>query len=253
MNLLLLDAVAAEVTLSPDDPRAEHLRRVLRAAVGQVIDVGVARGPRGRAEVVALGDAGVTLRCRFLDGDVPRPLPVHLLVGQIRPLEGRRVLEDAAAAGVAAVHVFPAARTEAGYATASVWSEIEASAALRKGAAQGFTTWIPAYHRHADLAAALDALAPGGPRLALDVYEATGPLLPADAGDGPVVLALGPERGWTPAERDRLRAAGFAFRHLGPRVLRTPHAVTAALGILAAGGYARTSHLEEIRPLRDLC
>lgn len=251
MNLLLLDAVADEVTLAANDPRAEHLRRVLRAPVGQVIDVGVPRGPRGRAEVVALDDRGVTLRCRFLADDLPVPLPVHLLVGLIRPLEGRRLLEDAAAAGVAAIHVFPAARTEAGYATASVWSEAEAGAALRKGAAQGFTTWIPFYGRHADLASALAAVSPDAPRLALDVYEATGPLLPGDAGEGPVVLALGPERGWSAAERAGLRAAGFAFRHLGPRVLRTPHAVTAALGLLAAGGYARTSHLEEIRRLRE--
>jgi RsmE family RNA methyltransferase len=48
------------------------------------------------------------------------------------------------------------------------------------------------------------------------------------------VLAIGPERGWGPRDRDGLRAAGFALAHLGPRVLRSETAVVAALAILRA-------------------
>jgi RsmE family RNA methyltransferase len=47
-----------------------------------------------------------------------------------------------------------------------------------------------------------------------------------------VVLALGSERGWVGAERDMLRANGFALAHLGSRVLRTETACIAAIAIV---------------------
>ncbi|WP_415911029.1 16S rRNA (uracil(1498)-N(3))-methyltransferase [Oleiharenicola sp. Vm1] len=50
-------------------------------------------------------------------------------------------------------------------------------------------------------------------------------------GDQPLVLALGPERGWGPRDRAQLRATGFAFAHLGARVLRLETAVIAALAL----------------------
>jgi len=49
-----------------------------------------------------------------------------------------------------------------------------------------------------------------------------------------VILALGPERGWGPADRAELRGHGFTLAHLGERVLRAETAVVAALAILRA-------------------
>jgi 16S rRNA U1498 N3-methylase RsmE len=85
------------------------------------------------------------------------------------------------------------------------------------------------------------AAAPSGiRRLALDNYEATAPLGAWRLGPNEAcVLAIGPERGWGPRDRDALRAAGFALAHLGPRVLRSETAVVAALAILRAdSGFA---------------
>jgi RsmE family RNA methyltransferase len=53
-------------------------------------------------------------------------------------------------------------------------------------------------------------------------------------GETPVVLALGPERGWGPADRAALRAHGFTLVHLGTRVLRSETAVIAALTLVRA-------------------
>lgn len=274
MNLILLDREEPEVQLTADDLRAQHIRKVLRARIGEVLDVGVPMGPLGRATVLAVDADGVTLRCQYLSGDRPARPPVLLLLGMIRPIEGRRLLEDAAAAGVATVHAFPGDRTAAGYATSSAWSEPEAQAALRRGASQGFTTWVPAFQRHPNLDDALRALPPSGSRIVLDVYEATQPLMPTDASppadthsgqadthsispadthtaQADIQLAIGPERGWSAAERERFRAAGWVFRHLGPRVLRTSHALHAALALLAANGPAQRSHLDDIRRLRN--
>jgi RsmE family RNA methyltransferase len=46
-----------------------------------------------------------------------------------------------------------------------------------------------------------------------------------------LTLAFGPERGWGPADRAALRAAGFTLCSLGERVLRLETAVTAALAL----------------------
>ena len=251
MNLILLDDTAPVARLAAADPRAIHLRKVLRVQPGSRVDVGVPMGPRGRAQVIAGDGDGLTLACHWLEGDRPEEPAVHLLVALIRPIEGRRLLEDVATAGVAAVHGFPGDRTEGGYATASAWQPAEAAAALQRGAAQGFTTWVPPFHRHACLADALAAVAANpSRRLVLDVYEAATPLLPVPSNPAPTLLAIGPERGWSAAERAQFRAAGWDFHHLGPRVLRTTHAAHAALALLAAQA-SQPSHLEAIRPLRS--
>ena len=51
---------------------------------------------------------------------------------------------------------------------------------------------------------------------------------------GPVVLAAGPEAGFSDAEEQWLQRAGFAPVRLGPRVLRTETAALAALAALNA-------------------
>jgi 16S rRNA (uracil1498-N3)-methyltransferase len=47
-----------------------------------------------------------------------------------------------------------------------------------------------------------------------------------------VVLAVGPERGWTPGELDRFAAADFSFLRMGDRILRTEAAALAGAAIL---------------------
>jgi RsmE family RNA methyltransferase len=48
-----------------------------------------------------------------------------------------------------------------------------------------------------------------------------------------VVLACGPERGWTDAEQAMLHRARFATVHLGPQIFRTEIAVTVSSAIIA--------------------
>ena len=49
-----------------------------------------------------------------------------------------------------------------------------------------------------------------------------------------VVIAIGPEGGWSPRDRQSLEAAGFQGLRLGPRVLRTETAGLAAIAALQA-------------------
>ncbi len=49
-----------------------------------------------------------------------------------------------------------------------------------------------------------------------------------------LILAVGPERGWSEREREWLRNLGFRTLCLGPRVLRTDAACLMALGLVSS-------------------
>ena len=57
--------------------------------------------------------------------------------------------------------------------------------------------------------------------------------LPATGIDA-CALAIGPEGGWSPRDREQLVAAGYEGLRLGPRVLRTETAGIAAIAALQA-------------------
>jgi RsmE family RNA methyltransferase len=237
VNLILFESAAEAARLAPDDPRAVHIRDVLRLRPGAVLFVGAVNGPRGKATILADGPEGLLLDVAW-EPTVEPLLPIHVLVGLPRPQTARDLLREGAALGVSALHFFSAGKGEPSYAQSSLWQTDEWSRRLREGAAQAFTTGIPEVFHHASLAACLAALpaanAPSPVRLALDVYEGSAPLSTLSPPHGPVILALGAERGWTAGERSELRGTGFTLASLGARVLRVETALIAAVGVLLA-------------------
>lgn len=240
MNLILLDGQPDRLTLEPDDARARHIREVLRMGPGDTLFVGAVNGPRGKATIERI-DAGGSLHLSFAwEEDIPKPLPVHLLVGLPRPQTARKILQEATTLGAARIDFFASEKGEASYAQSSLWTTNEWEKLRRQGAEQAFSTTIPPVQLWSRLPALLENL-PGGPlRVALDLYEATTRLAEAIPPGSEVILAIGPEGGWSPGERAFLRAAGFALASFedpalgtGARVLRVESAVVAALGLLA--------------------
>jgi RsmE family RNA methyltransferase len=85
-----------------------------------------------------------------------------------------------------------------------------------------------------ELSEAIDSRIDEGTRLALDNYEAAEALGSVRLAS-PVTIAIGPERGWSEAERMLLRTGGYHFVHLGERVLRVETACVAAIALVRAG------------------
>jgi len=56
-------------------------------------------------------------------------------------------------------------------------------------------------------------------------------VLSSSASEGETLLAIGPEGGWTDAELEQFRTAGWAAASLGPTILRAETAAIAALAI----------------------
>ena len=232
MNLILFEPAELSVPLPRTDPRAAHLLGVLRRSAGDTFDAGLVNGPRGKGTLVVIGDQALTLTFAW-GAAPPPPEPVVLLIGLPRPQTARDILREATALGAGALHFFRAEKSEASYAQSTLWSSGEWRRHLVTGAEQAFDTRLPVVTHGETLAATIAALPANATRLALDNYESPQPLS-AVALAAPVALAFGPERGWSAAERDLLRANGFALAHLGPRVLRSETAVIAALAVVRA-------------------
>lgn len=232
MNLILFDPADLATPLPRSDPRAAHLLGVLRREAGDTFDAGLINGPRGKGTLVTVGAEALTLT--FVWGADPPPLdPITLLIGLPRPQTARDILREATSLGAGALHFFRAEKSEPGYARSTLWSSGEWRRHLVTGAEQAFDTRLPAVTHGQTLAEVITALPQAATRLALDNYESPQALSAVTLAP-PVVLSFGPERGWSAAERELLRANGFAFAHLGSRVLRSETAVIAALAIVRA-------------------
>ena len=239
MNLVLFESAELSAPLPRTDPRAAHILDVLRRREGDTFDAGVVNGPLGKATLVSVGPAALGLDFAWSPPPAPLP-PTALLIGLPRPQTARDILRDATTLGATQIHFVATERADRNYATSTLWTSGEWRRHCLTGAAQAFDTRIPEVTWTHTLASALATLPSEASvkegRLALDNYEASAPLQTGKPiGYAPLVLALGPERGWGPTDREALRAAGFTLAHLGTRVLRVETAVVAALAITRAG------------------
>ena len=253
MNLLLVEPteLAGDGTCTLRDRRAVHLRGVLGATVGSQVRAGVIGGGVGHAELLADDGAAITLRLALTDPP-PAPLPIELVLAIPRPKVLSRVLEAAAAFGVARIELTNAWRVDKSYLSSPRLEPDALALAVRLGAEQGATTHLPPVAIHRRLMALLDARWPGprGPGREEPLLARTGgdqpdaaatrliahpgapPIEAALAGTGPISLAIGPEGGWIAREVETFVARGFTPVSLGAPILRVESAVSAALGQL---------------------
>ena len=214
---------------------AGHLVRVLRAGPGDACVLFNGDGHDYDACVTAVGkrSAEVEVRAaRALDNE--SPLRITLLQALARGEKMDWILQKATELGVVAVVPVESERSEVKLDGERVgkriahWRSVIVAACEQSGRAV-----VPAIAAPMPLASALDAQsASAGLRLLLD--PRAGQALDAVAGHSSreLMLAIGPEGGWSPRDRDLLRAAGFVGMRLGPRILRTETAGIAAIAVL---------------------
>ncbi|MCB1035828.1 MAG: 16S rRNA (uracil(1498)-N(3))-methyltransferase [Acidobacteria bacterium] len=218
--------------------RFEHVRRVLRSEVGDLLRIGVLCGNLGFGRVVSLGDDHLDLRVdSSADGETglhqppPKPLPLTLVLALPRPKVLRRVVSAVATLGVPRVFLINAFRVDKAYWQSPLLGEDALRQALLLGLEQAVDTRLPQLHLRRRFKPfvedELPALAVGTSGFALH------PAAPAPCPpriEGPATLAIGPEGGFLPYEVDKLCAAGFRPVHLGPRILRVETVLPWVLG-----------------------
>ncbi len=233
MNLILFTPEEIPRPLPLSDPRARHLLNVLKRSPGDTFDAGIINGPRGKATVVALAPDSLTFTFAPTHDPIPAP-PIAVIVGLPRPQTARDILRDLTTLGVASIDFVTTEKTDPNYARSTLWSSGEWRRHALVGAEQAFDTCLPRITHTHTLSELLTNLPAGSTRLALDNYESPRALGSVENLSSPVLLAIGPERGWSACERDAFRAAHFTFVHLGSRVLRTESACLAAVTLIRA-------------------
>jgi 16S rRNA (uracil1498-N3)-methyltransferase len=227
-------AVGRSVAL-PENAAA-HLVRVLRLAEGAACVLFNGDGRDYDARLLSAGKRGVEaeiVAAREIGNE--SPLRIVLVQGVARGEKMDLILQKATELGVAAIAPVWAERTEVKLDAPRTekrvahWRSVVVSACEQSGRAR-----IPALAAPVSLAEAAAALPGDALKLTLDPAgenESRGLQTPASHS---IAVAIGPEGGWSPRDRETLRAAGFAGLRLGPRVLRTETAGLAAIAALQA-------------------
>ncbi len=237
MNLLLIERAelspSGEVLLH--DERARHLLDVLGVAPGRYVRLGVLDGPRGRGEVLHADEDTVRLRCE-LDPSPPERPRLDLVLAVPRPKVLKRLWAPLAALGVGRIDLTDARRVERFYFDSHAIRPEVYRPRLIEGLAQARDTRVPEVRVHRHFRRLVEEGLPDdeGKRLVADpIYprSAIGALAGLDPARR-VVLAIGPEGGWDPLERDLLERHGFAGIGLGARTLRSDTAVISLVSIV---------------------
>ncbi|MFS8063245.1 MAG: 16S rRNA (uracil(1498)-N(3))-methyltransferase [Luteimonas sp.] len=213
---------------------AGHLVRVLRADIGNTCVLFNGDGHDYDARITAIGKRSVEveiLTVRALDNE--SPLRITLLQALARGEKMDWILQKATELGVADVIPVESERSEVKLDGERVvkrvahWQSVVAAACEQSGRAM-----VPAVASPQPLANALQALPSSSLRLLLDPNAGQALDRVEEQPRRGLVLAIGPEGGWSPRDRELLRAAGFEGMRLGPRILRTETAGIAAIAVL---------------------
>ena len=239
MNLILFEEEEFNSELPFDDPRALHIRDILRLEQGADFAAGIIGGSTGRARLVSRSKSGWNLQ--FTSLGEPEPLhPLTLILGCPRPPVAKRLLKDMSSMGLREIRVCSTDLNEKSYMGSKLWREGLWREALIDGAVQGGSTLIPALRTGGNLERVLEDIPPGTERIAFDNEEGLRDFSSwnEDSDFTAALIAIGPERGWSSRERVVLDSAGFRRLQLGKRILRTETACSAAAALmLASMGY----------------
>ncbi|WP_429886643.1 16S rRNA (uracil(1498)-N(3))-methyltransferase, partial [Geoalkalibacter halelectricus] len=209
-----------------------HLGRVLRARVGDEVELLDGRGLCCRCRIEEFTKKGVRLRVITRAPVRERTLPIRLIQGLPKSDKMDLILQKGTELGVAAFTPWLAGRSvarpepERRERRAQRWEKIVVEAAQ-----QSRRALLP----RLDAPMGLDEALCGDEDLRLLLWEEQSlPLAEILAGQKPRAAAVlvGPEGGLEAAEVERARAAGFIPVNFGPRILRTETAGFAVVSVL---------------------
>src|SRR5215472_12438940 len=211
---------------------ADHLARVLRAQVGQEFDV-VANGVVRQARVLAVAEDRVEF-------ELGEPIPsaasadLTLLLAIFKFDRMEWAIEKCTELGVAKVVPVIARRTDRHLASASVKRVARWRRIAMQAAEQSRRTAIPEIASPLKLDDALGASADLRIVLAETEIDCRLRDLVASHPSRQIVLAIGPEGGWSEDELETFSKQGWISASLGPTILRVETAAIAAVAIVVS-------------------
>ena len=211
---------------------ADHLIRVLRARVGQEFDIATGDKVR-RGRVSSIGDS----RVEFELGEevaAAAVLQVTLALAVFKFDRMEWAIEKCTELGVSRIVPVIARRTDSHLAAAAGkrverWQRIVVEASEQARRVSPAEVGVPVKFKEA-------TALPGATRVVLSEYESILSLKDAlkSHSEGELVLAIGPEGGWTEEELAAFHRAGWTSASLGGTILRAETAAIAAVAVVVS-------------------
>lgn len=215
--------------------RAAHVRNILHGEVGQILKTGEVDGKIGTSEIVAMGEE-IVVRVNHT-GESLKPW-VDLILAPPRPRVLKRLLPQLATLGVGRIYLVGAKKVEKDFWGATLLKEENYRPLLIDGLMQAGTSILPTIELRRNFRAfikeELNALGEGRTKLIAHPSSSTSHQSPST--NHPILLAIGPEGGWTDEEVSLFESHGFTRYSLGARILRTDTATIALLAQLLPKG-----------------
>ena len=219
--------------------RAAHIVEVLHSEVGDTVKTGELDGKIGTGVVKKIesveskdGKSYVIRLELSHTGESLQPW-ADLILAPPRPRVFKRLLPQLAAMGVGDIVLVGAKKVEKAFWGATVLKEENYRPLLVDGLMQSGTTVVPRLELRRNfvrfIREELDSLYPDSTRIVAHPYDAE-PI--GEPPQGRLLIAIGPEGGWTGEEVELLKSKGFQCRSLGGRILRTDTATIALLAKL---------------------
>lgn len=230
--------LAVGTQLALPESAAAHLIRVLRLRQGDECVLFNGDGHDYRARLISADRRRGVVEVREAEQVCTEsPLRLLLVQGIARGEKMDWILQKATELGVAGIAPVSSERSEVRLDAARAdkrlahWHSVVVSACEQSGRAQ-----VPDVASPQPLDHALAALPAATTRLLLDptaTHSLSQLPAPDQTRDSPavLVLAVGPEGGWSARDHQQLVAAGFTGIRAGPRILRTE---TAGIAVIAA-------------------
>ncbi len=234
MNLLLLEPselIDGEATLT--GRRAEHLLKILRVVPGASVRVGVINGRLGSGRVLAVEGGSVRLAVD-LQREPVCDHEVELILALPRPIMLQRILKQGTVLGVRRFHLIRSRRVEKSFFHSPVLEAGKIRSLLLEGMEQAMDTWLPEVTIHHQFKPFIEEVLPllsGQGLIAHPDVSGTLADMPVSGEPGQrLLLAVGPEGGWSEHELQCFSACGFYGFTMGNRIL---HVDTAVVSLLA--------------------
>lgn len=232
IRLFVPHDLAAEAALPLDDGQSRYLAAVMRLAVGDEVLVFNGRHGEWRAGVETLGKRIVILRATAQERPQATGPDLDLVIALVKRARLETIVEKAAELGARRVRPVMTERTNADHTRVDRLRAIAVEAAEQTGRLD-----VPQIVEPVKLSAVIDGWEAGRSLLFCDEAGDARPVLDAlaQAPEGPWSILIGPEGGFSPKERERLRSLSFATpASLGPRILRADTAAISALTLWQA-------------------
>ena len=232
MNRILFESSEiADGVATCSDARAEHILAVLHGEVGQTLKTGELDGRIGTGEIVSIEGRTVAVKVSHTEESL-RPW-CDLVLAPPRPRVMKRLLPQLASLGVGTIVLVGAKKVEKDFWGATLLKEENYRPLLVDGLMQAGTSVVPRMETRRNfrrfVGDELDSLFPTANRVV--GHPGGAPNAPAQK-PGRLLLAVGPEGGWTDDEVSLLESHGFLRYSLGSRILRTDTALVALLARL---------------------